>query len=66
MNAKQIIETLKNIQKHCDSKETCSGCVFDVNRIITGSRCQLAAIAEGLDKTPNYWDLEEIERLINE
>jgi hypothetical protein len=61
MTDKQIIETLENIKHFCNVTDHQS-CRFNYE-----NGCQLIDIVRVLGlSTPNSWNLEEIERIINE
>lgn len=62
MTDKQIINTLRNIQNYCEKRGIgCIDCVFD-----KGSYCQIYDIVHQLRCAPYEWDIETIERIINE
>ena len=61
MTDKQIIETLRNIKKYC-KEDTCEGCKFNTSY----RECQIQNIIHLLNGDPAYWEIEKIERIINE
>ena len=62
MTDKQIINTLRNIQKYCEKRgATCTDCIFD-----KGHYCKIQKIGQQLNDAPYEWDMEEIERIIND
>lgn len=65
MTDKEIIETLQGIKAHCTTGnyfDLCQRCRFHYE-----NGCQLINIARVLGlSTPNSWNLEKIERIINE
>lgn len=63
MTDKQIINTLRNIQNCCDYPN-CVGCYFDSKD--DNTRCILKVIFLELATYPDLWDMEEIERIIND
>ena len=67
MTDKQIIKTFRNISKYCDKTE-CVNCFFLKERQMKKTTfCQIRGLALYLsDSTPNCWEMEEIERIINE
>ena len=58
MADKQIIETLRNIKDYCQRHDTCKDCTFH--------SCKIYDLFHELAKTPNYWVMGDIERIINE
>ncbi len=60
MTDKQIIETLKNIKKHCIGRN-CDSCVFKASE----RTCLIVRIAKTMTNIPAKWDMEGIERLVN-
>ena len=71
MTDKQIVETLRNIQNNCKQygAGACGYCLFGGEyETSDGERrgCQIRALANLLWHSPCYWDMEEIERIINE
>lgn len=67
MTDKQIVETLKNIKEHCNSKSIveCTSCKFAYLDDID-CKCQLKEIIKELLCYPDSWNIEKIERIINE
>lgn len=67
MTDKQIIETFRNIRNHCE-KVGCIGCCFAKGKMMHNRTfCQIRGLAFSLSEiTPDSWDMEEIERIINE
>lgn len=66
MTDKQIIETLKNIKNKCN---TCTSCKFKLKEIDlqNGYSCQIRQLAYQLNKhSPQFWDIEKIERIIKQ
>ena len=64
---KQIIETLKNIKKYCESnnKNSCSSCKFKKeNRF--GYSCQLCDLSFEISQSPSHWNINDIERIIKQ
>ena len=64
MTDKQIIETLAELKSFCLSYSPCycSLCKFYVK----DRGCQISETANLLSVPPARWDMEEIERIINE
>ena len=62
---KQIIETLQNIQKHCQKMEKCEHCRFCSDKTIP--KCQIVMLARELYMDcPNGWDMKKIEWIITD
>lgn len=69
MNDKQLIETLRNIKEYCASADLfeCKNCRFYSNKKINEANCKFNQLTKELSKTtPNYWNIEKLEELINE
>lgn len=66
MTDKQILETFKNIKEYCASRRDCGGCRFLYIKNKSCGYCQLEEIGWIFSMCPKHWDLEKIERLINE
>lgn len=67
MTDKQLIETLRNIKEYCGSFVGCYGCKFKSNTLYEAKICQIRQLGMALkETTPNSWDMEKIERIINE
>lgn len=76
MTDKQIIETLRNLQKHCASFGEdranyvylhCEHCTeFHLQNKPSEYQCRLKKFFNELAARPFYWDIEKIERIINE
>ena len=68
MTDKQIIETLRNIKEHCNKRGNCKSCQFDGEyKFTTEARCVLTVISHYLGSVSPYeWDMEKIERIIND
>lgn len=64
MNDKQIIKTLDHIKGLCASHTSCTLCRFYLDNI--GTNCQIAELINILDTLPTNWDMDAIERIINE
>ena len=64
MTDKQIIKTLENIKDFCTLHTSCNPCRFHSDNIDT--YCQILDLIHVLDTTPEEWDMEEIERILNE
>ena len=60
MTDKQLIETFRNIKEYCTGRE-CDNCKFDLDY-----ECQIIILKNQLDGLPYEWDMEAIERIINE
>lgn len=68
MNDKQIIETLRNIKNMCE-EESCANCDFNNGHAPHGlacASCKLRFLAQELDTIPCNWDMDAIERIIND
>ena len=63
MTDKQIIKTLRNIQKYC-SRTACNNCKFC--RPKYSVLCGIRMITLNLRMAPEEWDIDEIERLLKE
>ena len=69
MTDKQLIETLRNIKKRC---KVCTDCEFELGGEINwhgygvSNRCQIHLLAKELSGVPEGWDMEKIERIIND
>ena len=67
MTDKQIIETLRNIKEYCGDSKVCNGCHFGDYRKCNGElSCQINELFKRLAILPSAWDMEEIERIIND
>ena len=66
MTDKQIVETFRNLQEYCASKRDCEDCRFFYLKNGCCGYCQLEEIAWMLAVRPEYWDIGEIERIIND
>lgn len=67
MNDKQIIETLRGIKAHCatgDYFDLCQRCRFHLKNKI--HYCQLMWLLGAMANEPKKWNMEKIERIINE
>jgi len=63
MTDKQIIETLRNIKEYCENRQfDCINCRFRRD----GENCQIASLSLRLNGPPICWNMEQIERIINE
>ena len=62
MTDKQLIETLRNIKKNCGQYRNCDCCQFNGEH----NECQIRELAHLLCVIPHFWDMEELERIINE
>ena len=66
MTDKRIIETFKNIKDYCDSQPiNCIGCRFQIY-YEEEMTCQILALMHEFETTPCGWEIEKIERIINE
>lgn len=68
MTDKQFIETLRNIQNYCKGR-FCGVCKFSDDSKVERNRdqcCVLKNMACALSMSPVFWDIEEIERIIND
>lgn len=63
MSDKGFIETLKNIKKYCEDAASCQKCKFSHGSL---SLCRLAELGEELEKLPEDWNIEKIERIIKD
>lgn len=68
---KRFIETLKNIKEYCSKQEGCDivhndGCVFRKFGPYDNYHCQFRNITNKLSLFPQYWHIEEIERLLKQ
>ena len=59
MTDKQFIEMLKNIKEYC-KKTSCIDCQFNEGH------CAIQKLAFELRFAPLFWNIEEIERIIND
>lgn len=66
MTDRQILETFRNLKEYCASKRDCGGCRFFYIKNGCCGYCQLEEIGWVLSINPKYWNIEEIERIINE
>lgn len=69
MTDKQIIETLRNIKTHCRRMGICNigGCKFYLEKEVLNTNCRLVALAKCFGRsTPNIWEMDVIERIIND
>ena len=79
MTDKQLIETLRNIKEHCSKQievigyypttkiHSCNECKFlRASASKRGNICQLTKLIGNLAREPRYWDMDAIERIINE
>ena len=65
MTDKQIIKALEHIRGLCRlHKNSCNSCRFYSDN--NDTYCQILDLIHVLDTTPEEWDMEEIERIINE
>jgi hypothetical protein len=64
MTDKQIIETLEHIKGICTLQTSCNPCRFHSDNI--DIYCQIIDLIHVLGTSPQFWDMEEIERIINE
>ena len=64
MTDKQIIKTLQSIKELCAFHRKCDSCRFYLRDYYT--ECQLIELINLLGNAPQHWDMEEIERIINE
>ena len=65
MTDKQLIETLRNIKQECLQHIVCVECVFEKETV--DGRCHIMQLLESLaDDAPHKWDMDKIERIINE
>ena len=62
MTDKQIINTLKNIQDNC-KYSLCNWCRFNDE---DGQICTIKMLFLELARYPDSWNMEEIERIIND
>jgi len=66
MTDKQFIDVLWNIRKECKKHNDCYKCIF-AKRPGSSSNCQLMELIETLSyDAPCRWNMEKIERIINE
>ena len=66
MTDKQIIKTLRNIQKNCEQYGSCDDCRFGGNKnysLNSGSWCLIQGLISQMENIPSSWDMEEIERI---
>ena len=67
MNDKKLTDTLRNIKEYCESCDDCIQCMFyDGEATFNRTICRMVALIISLDKKPSNWDMEKIERIINE
>lgn len=69
MTDKQIIETLKNLKKHCEHHCSmfCHHCCFFIeDENLEIKRCQIKWFVGNLTREPMLWDMEKLERIIND
>jgi len=64
MTDKQIIETLDHIKGFCTLHTSCNSCRFNSDNIYTS--CQIINLIHMLGSAPQHWDMDAIERIINE
>lgn len=65
MTDKHIVETFRKLKEYC-AKRDCPGCQFFYIKNKYCGYCQLEEIGWILSISPKYWNIEEIERIINE
>ena len=58
---RQIIKTLYHIKGLCTLQTNCNCCRFH-----SGNYCKIIDLIHSLGAAPQHWDMEEIERIINE
>lgn len=69
MTDKQIVETLVNVKEYCRKERyvfpNCRGCRF-IKEEDFRLECGIKILFLELATEPDLWDMEEIERIINE
>ena len=73
MNDKQIMETFWNLKKYCTEhqKKLLDGesgvcCEDDCKFLMEDEDCQIIKLIKNIHFMPCNWDMEKIERIINE
>lgn len=61
----QIVETFRNLKKHCLSKKDCETCQFYYIKNECSGHCQLEELGCTLAISPRYWNIDEIKKIIN-
>ena len=56
-----VITKLKQIKHQCEQHYDCKDCIFCSNKL----KCKVKDVTYMLCRTPNEWDIEEIERILN-
>ena len=64
MTDRQIIEALDHIKGLCTLHTNCNCCRFHWGNIDT--HCQIIDLIHILSTSPQFWDMDAIERIINE
>ena len=65
MTDKQILETFRSLKEHCKSKKDCETCRFYYTTNESCGHCQLEEIGWMLAISPKYWNIEEIEWIMD-
>ena len=67
MTNNQIIKTLENIKEHCLECPNCNLCRFSNKKSVCyDCCCQIDALALLLTGKPAFWDIDLLERILNE
>ena len=66
MTDKQIIETFRKLKEYCVSRRDCGGCRFFYIKDKSRGYCQLEEFGWIFSISPKYWDMDDLERIINE
>ena len=62
-----LTETLRNISKYCSNRRDCFDCMFfDYGISFNGQNCRIKQLSRELTASPEQWDMEKLERIINE
>jgi len=65
MTSKQLIETIRNIKDECRKHGDCTECIFA--KVTGHNNCQIMELLKILnDDVPSVWDMDSIEKTINE
>jgi len=64
MTAKEIVRLLKSVKEECAAHQhTCKGCIYTDMRLI---HCKAILITNEMHgRSPEYWDIEEMEEIAN-